>query len=200
MTALLYKDFCILKKQMVPLFLILIVWGALPNLYLNVFAMAYGVVLPYSAMAYDEQSHWNQLCPMFPYSAREIVLSKYVLGWVMLALTLTCAGAVRLCCAHLPGKNLGTFQIEMLFIALCLGLVLLSVNLPLLFRFGTVKGRLILFFVIATLCAGCGAASMLGDGLHTWSVGEALAFFAFAAICTVVSIPLSIRMYLRHMT
>ena len=199
MTALLYTDLCMLKKQTAPLFLMLAVWGATPNLYLNVFAIAYGAVIPYTAMTYDEQSHWNQLCPMFPYSARETVLSKYVLGWGMLALTFTCTGAVRLFCAHLPGKILGTFQAEPLFIALCLGLVLLSVNLPLLFRFGTVKGRLILFFVIATLGGGCGAISILGDGLHTWSVGDALAFFAFAAICTAVSIPLSIRMYLRRM-
>ena len=45
----------------------------------------YGSMIPYSAMAYDQQSRWNTFARMLPYREKDIVLSRYVLGWLCTA-------------------------------------------------------------------------------------------------------------------
>ena len=195
MNALLLKDFYTLKKQLGLLALVLLVWGAVPNRFLNVFAAVYGAMLPYTAMAYDEQSHWDRLCAMLPYRARDVVLSKYVLGWLALLVSAAATVLIRALCALVPvlGEPL---QPAALLFSLCLGCVILAVSLPLMFRFGSVKGRLVMFFAMFTLFAGVGAisgySSMESDRFSTAAV---LAALAAALVLTAVSVPLSIRFY-----
>ena len=66
MKALLLKDYYTLGKSLRSLALIVLLWSVIPMAFLNVFAMIYGSMIPYSAMAYDQQSRWNTLpgcCP-----------------------------------------------------------------------------------------------------------------------------------------
>ena len=81
MKALLLKDWYVLRKQVWSYLLIVLVWGLIPSLTLNLLAVVYGAMIPYTAMAYDERSKWDQMAAMMPYSIRDIVLSKYLLGW-----------------------------------------------------------------------------------------------------------------------
>ena len=90
MKALLLKDWYVLRKQAWAYLIIVLVWGAIPSEVLNLLAVVYGAMIPYTAMAYDERSKWDQMAAMMPYSIRDIVLSKYLLGWV-------CSVAAGLC-------------------------------------------------------------------------------------------------------
>lgn len=56
MKALLLKDYYTLGKSLRSLALIVLLWSVIPMAFLNVFAMIYGSMIPYSAMAYDQQS------------------------------------------------------------------------------------------------------------------------------------------------
>lgn len=80
MKALLLKDYYTLGKSLRSLALIVLLWSVIPMAFLNVFAMIYGSMIPYSAMAYDQQSRWNTFARMLPYREKDIVLSRYVLG------------------------------------------------------------------------------------------------------------------------
>ena len=86
MKALVQKDFYVIWKQMRIFVLVMVLLSMVNSAFNTVFLVVWCSMLPYTAMAYDERSHWNQLAAMMPYSKKDIVLSKYVLGWL-------CAGA-----------------------------------------------------------------------------------------------------------
>ena len=74
MKALLLKDWYVLRKQAWAYLIIVLVWGAIPSEVLNLLAVVYGAMIPYTAMAYDERSKWDTLAGMLPYADRERVL------------------------------------------------------------------------------------------------------------------------------
>lgn len=94
MKALLLKDWYVLRKQVWSYLLIVLVWGLIPSLTLNLLAVVYGAMIPYTAMAYDQRSRWDRFTRMLPYSDRTVVLSRYSLGWISLSIG---AVAVAIC-------------------------------------------------------------------------------------------------------
>ena len=100
MKALLLKDWYVLRKQVWSYLLIVLVWGLIPSLTLNLLAVVYGAMIPYTAMAYDQRSRWDRFTRMLPYSDRTVVLSRYSLGWISLSIG---AVAVAICQRHGKG-------------------------------------------------------------------------------------------------
>ena len=80
MKALLLKDWYVLRKQAWAYLIIVLVWGAIPSEVLNLLAVVYGAMIPYSAMAYDQRSRWDKFTRMLPYSDQAAVMSRYVLA------------------------------------------------------------------------------------------------------------------------
>ncbi|MFQ8984559.1 MAG: ABC-2 transporter permease [Evtepia sp.] len=76
MKALLYKDACVLWKQMKFMLLLVAIFCLLPNGFgLNAFFVAYaGLMLPMSLLAYDERARWDSFAAMLPYSPRAVVV------------------------------------------------------------------------------------------------------------------------------
>ena len=70
MKALLLKDWYVLRKQVWSYLLIVLVWGLIPSLTLNLLAVVYGAMIPYTAMAYDQRSRWDKFARLLPYSDR----------------------------------------------------------------------------------------------------------------------------------
>ena len=90
MRALLMKDCFVLWKQLRLYVVLMLIFTVVNGAFGNVFIVIWAAMLPYTAMAYDERSKWDQMAAMMPYSIRDIVLSKYLLGWV-------CSVAAGLC-------------------------------------------------------------------------------------------------------
>ena len=68
MKALLLKDFYVLWKQMKAFLVLILLFSALPGSYTAIFAVTSAAMLPYSCVAYEERSKWDQLAAMMPYS------------------------------------------------------------------------------------------------------------------------------------
>lgn len=90
MKGLLLKDWYTLIKQMKIMLMLMLVFACVPGYSMAAFAVVYAAMLPVTALAYDERSKWDELAAMLPYSVREIVGGKYVLGVTAVA----AAGAV----------------------------------------------------------------------------------------------------------
>ena len=89
MHALLYKDFRVMWKQMKAFLLLIAIFCLIPNQALNLsafFVVYAGLMLPMSLMSYDERAKWDTFAAMLPYASREIVLSRYLGGWLCVAL------------------------------------------------------------------------------------------------------------------
>ena len=87
MSALLLKDYYVIFRQMKIFLLLILVFSCIPGTFYSTFAVVYASMLPYTALAYDERSRWDQMAAMMPYSARDVVLSKYLFGWIAVAVS-----------------------------------------------------------------------------------------------------------------
>lgn len=193
MKALLLKDFYVIWKQM-GIFLVVVLLMSLVNSTFNcVFLMVWSSMLPYTSMAYDGQSHWDQLAAMMPYSRRDMVLSKYVLGWLCMG----AMGLISLVMQTVVGRFISGSATGggVLLMSLCMGAVSLAITLPAVLRFGVERGRMIFLVVIFGVAIGAGILLDASD-LHI-SLPlplEVLAPLA-AVAATAVSIPLSMKLY-----
>lgn len=153
MKGLLYKDFCILMRQM-RIFMFAILLLCVVNEQLVTFAILYAAMLPYSTLAYDEQSQWLRFAAMTPCRPLDIVLSKYLLGWLLMG----CTAGISLLLNAMIGR-LGTeLSAAAVISALAAGLICLAVMLPVMFRFGVERARMgvILIFVVIFSLVGSG--------------------------------------------
>lgn len=164
MKGLLLKDYYTLIKQMKIFIVMIVIFSLLPNFSLTGFAIIYAAMLPITAMAYDERSKWNQLAAMMPYSARDLVLSKYLLGCGTVGATFVLILIARLVAGAVSGQPPEGAELMSIFITANAALIIQAVNLPLMFRFGVEKGRMLLLVLVAVLVmAAMASASLLAD-------------------------------------
>lgn len=191
MKALLLKDVYVIWKQMRLFLLVVLVMCVVNTTFNSIFLIVWCSMLPYTAMAYDERSHWNQLAAMMPYSRRDVVLSKYVLGWLCMAAASILCLAARVVLGHFLENEVDT---SIVLTSLCLGVISLDITLPAVMRFGVERGRMIFMVVIFGAALGAGVAL---DSVDIPSVPlPVMALLPLAAVVlTAVSIPLSMKLY-----
>ena len=196
MKALLLKDTYVIWKQMKIFLIIILVFSAIPSGFNSAFAVIYAAMMPYTAIAYDERSKWDQMAAMMPYSPRDIVLGKYVFGWLCIAAAMVLSALFQGLLSFL-GASL---SLALLAMSALSGLCVLAITLPVMFRFGVEKGRLAMFLIIFLVCGTAGGISSI-----TISEGSGAAFafqnlillilLVAAVVLTAVSVPLSMRFY-----
>ena len=199
MKALILKDTYVIWRQMKYFLVMILIFSALPNGFNNAFAVVYASMLPYTALAYDERSKWDQMAAMMPYSTRDVVLGKYVFGWLCIGAAAVLSGLFQAVLSLVTDREVlpGTLVLSVLG-ALCI----LAITLPVMFRFGVEKGRLAMFLIIFLLCGTAGAIASItvsGDGGAFAFQGPILVVMSIAAlVLTAVSVPLSIRFYTKR--
>lgn len=151
MKGLMWKDIYTLLKQAKFILLLMVLFACLPGYSMSAFAIFYGAMLPITALAYDERSKWDELAAMMPYSVKEIVGSKYVLGLLLVGGISALSIAARIVIGIIKAAPFDAEGIISILILACLSLVLLMVDLPLMFRLGVEKGRII--YILLT-CGG----------------------------------------------
>ena len=197
MLALLLKDLYTLKAQMKDFLFILIIFALAFQAEAGAFAVFYATLLPVTSLAYDEQSKWPQLALMLPYSIKDIVLSKYLLGWFLSFVVSMLYGLVSLL---IDG---GDYFLVVIFMSLAL--CFLALTLPLVFWLGTEKGRLLLVAVLAGIFGMIGATGYISVlyGMQEVPFGSVPAFSGVCLLGTllfnVLSIFLSIFLYKRRL-
>lgn len=197
MKALFMKDCFVLWKQLRIFIFVMLIITVFNGSFGNVFIVVWAAMLPYTAMAYDERSKWDQLAAMMPYSVCDIVLSKYMLGWLCTGAAALFSLVIQLVLAAL-GYPLAAFDPAANLISLCGSLCVLSITLPLMFRFGVERGRLLMFLIIFLVCGTAGAlGSIVVDGDGSAHVPALLITVLpiVAVVLTIVSFPLSMRLY-----
>jgi hypothetical protein len=201
MKGLILKDFYVLTKQMRIFLIMIVILGLMPSINTNVFAVVYAAMLPYTALAYDERSHWDTYASMMPYTVRDLVLSKYILGWCFTAaaaLIVLAAGEVeRQFVSGISASPAATG------LALCVGTLATALTLPLMFRFSVERGRM--FFLLLVIVLACGSAGLFSGIAEDPAAAVltrrlVLILPAATILCSVLSVFLSIRLYQKRMT
>lgn len=202
MKVLILKDLYVLWKQMRVFIIILLVISISNGTFGSVFIVLWAAMLPYTAMAYDERSKWDQLAAMMPYSTRDLVLSKYVLGWLCTGAAGILAAVVQIVVrAVTVSPEAGVLNIVL--ISVCASVCVLDITLPPIFWFGVERGRMVMFLIIFLVCGGTGALGTVTGSVEQSSIQGLLGFLTLAlpvaaVALTVISVPLSLRLYQRR--
>ena len=197
MSALILKDYFVIFRQMRIFLLLVLVFSCIPGAFYSTFAVVYASMLPYTALAYDERSHWDQMAAMMPYSDRDVVLGKYAFGWIGVAIAAAATFVLQTVLAAVWSGAEGP-SVPVILLSVCVAVCILDITLPMMFRFGVEKARLAMLLIIFLVCAGAGAVSAIDQsggpdfGFQMWAPP------AVAVVMTAVSVPLSIRFYSRR--
>ena len=195
MKALLIKDIITIWKQMKLMLALILVFSVVSYNYQNVFAVVYAALIPYIALGYDERSKWNRMAAMLPYSARDIVRSKYVLGFLFCTATLILALAIRFAVSAVRSEAFDGLLLVLGFIG---AMLIMDISLPLMFRFGVEKGRVIMAFIVFLICGGTAAVVSIPQMPNTNIFLTVLSAFAVTIVLTALSVRLSSKLYLKH--
>ena len=204
MKGLLLKDTLTMFKQMKLFLVFIVVLAVLPGSNMFSFAIVYAAMLPITALAYDERSKWDSLAAMMPYSKRELVLSKYLLGYIAVLAAGILTLAMQYIVSIVRDTPVTVETLMIIFVTVCAGAVLLAIIMPLMFRFGVEKGRFIFIAIIAIavsigMLSNQKASSLLTLPDITPTVIIALVFAATVAM-NVISILISARLYRKKTT
>ena len=197
MKALILKDTYVIWRQMKYFLIFILIFSAIPNSFNNAFAVIYAAMMPYTALAYDERSKWDQLAAMMPYTVKSIVGSKYVLGLTLVLPVLALSMLSRLIVHSAPIVSEDTMS---LLITACLSLILMAIDLPFMFHFGVEKGRLIyILLTCAFVLAGVNYAGKLADMVSSFETAMVttvpLLLLAAAAVALLISYAISVQIY-----
>ena len=192
MKALVLKDFYVLWKQMRMFLLIMVLLSVVGGIFNSVFVVVWCAMLPYTAMAYDERSHWDQLAAMMPYSKRDIVLSKYVLGWLSMAAAMVLSLVFQTAASAFTHESPTLSALAMSFLG---GVIALDITLPMVLRFGVERGRWGFMVIIFGVAALGGAIAGMAEDLPSISLPVIALLPLAAVIATAISIPLSMKLY-----
>ena len=201
MKGLLLKELYSLRKILIVYPAILVIYSIIGLVTDNMGMIVAMVIvlcssLPQSSFRADEATKWDLFANTMPLSRRTIVISKYLFALLVLIATTV----IVLVPHRIIGK--GSFEeVRLLFfIDLVIGTLIISVNTPVLIKFGTqtsrfiIMGILLVFMILVVGAVGVGVF----DNLESVSPATLIAGgIALIAVMVSVSIALSVKFYER---
>lgn len=207
MKGLLLKDGYQTVSQMKTMYLtvvvVLVVWMfstsdsyAFPISYAAIFLG----VLPVNLLGYDQNSGWVEYSLTLPVSKKVLVAEKYLVGLLCAAASVVIGGLFVVVLSLRKGAALdGT---ALFFVGNGVNTILLmnGISLPLMYRFGAEKARMIYILTFAgfgALIAGGGALvdEFQTNGRFQASIGLGAALFVVVLVLYVLSWRLSVAWY-----
>lgn len=192
MKGLLRKDIYMTAKYyrsillVVAVFLLLTIFGD-GSLFFLTYPVVLSGMLPMTLLSYDTHFRWEQYSGTLPYTRAQLVSAKYLVGLIFSGgVLLVCLGVLALRQILGDGFDWETF-LGAGVICFGLGVVAPTLLLPLAFKFGPEKGRLLFYIFIGALCGisfGFGETGFLsglsidnGAVVALAAVGAALALY-----------------------
>lgn len=203
MIGLILKDLFTLTRQALMYIVFIAVFSLMPGYNMASFAVMMACMMPMTALAYDERSHWDRLAASMPYTTAQLVLSKYLMGLILMLCSVA-LGLIALPLQRLVNPDVSLQELMSVSLgALGAGMLIQGVLLPVMFRFGTEKARLFMLVLMGAVFAGIAALGQAQDALRGFMEGMnggavAALLACLAAAVYLVSMPLSIRAYRRR--
>ena len=158
MKGLLIKDFYTCRKTIWVYLLMIGVFAVASSANGVIFALFYAIMIPINLIAIDERDHFDNLLPTMPVGGAALVLDKYIASWMMVALALV----VYFVRCLFPGAQV---DLAIVFVSVSIVLISQSISLPLIFRFGVERGRMIYMISIIAQAALLGALGAVWEEL-----------------------------------
>lgn len=196
MTGLILKDFFVARKNIQYYFGFLVIYGLLsmagvfPYSVMAGMVALTGMMLPMASFSYDDIAKWEKFAVASPAGRRGVVQGKYsfaLLGTFAAAVLV----AVLLTAAALLGKIDVEFWWEPLVVVgvcSCMTLLLDSIMLPFLLKYGAEKARIISLLIFASVFGGMALLAYLVEGGFTFPTIPAQVLVLLPALLVVVTV------------
>lgn len=165
MKGLLLKDWYQVRSSMKTMYLavavVLVIWmfGSSSS---YVFPVSYTAIflgiLPVNLLTYDQSAGWVEYGQTLPVSKKTLVAEKYLVGLLCAAAAVVVGGIFVAALILGKGKAVDGSALFLMEGSVCIILLVNGISLPLLYRFGAEKARMIYFLTFA------GFGAMLGGG------------------------------------
>lgn len=151
MTGVMVADILTIKKTikfylLVSIFYIAIGIYSGGGLSMISFITFFGIMLVLSTFSYNDLCHWDKFINSAPVKRIDVVAAKYVLAFVCIGVSVVIGTAVITVEDLTAGKNMTEDIIGMGIIG-AVGIVYCALMLPVLFKFGAEKARIILIVI-----------------------------------------------------
>lgn len=206
MKGLLRKDWYIFLKygKMFAVFIVLyaFVAGFSKNaLFYASFSVVMGALQVKMIMAYEEQDKWDCLAVCLPLKPEQLVREKYLASLVSTGAVAFLVGASICCAKQISAVGNDFFSpVPAFLMLLFMGSLISAVELPILFRFGVNRGRILLTLVVmlvtgilASTMAGLREITEAGGALFGSVSVPAAALIAGAVAVAVIGLAISMR-------
>lgn len=200
MIGLILKDLLNLKKQ-AKIYLILVIFYFVfgitnknPSMFSTMMTLV-AVMIPITAMSYDERNKWDRYALTMPISRGNIVVSRYLLGVIFLIAALALSTPINMIFSKI---NI-TENILINLASLSAGITIMSVIFPLLIKFGVEKGRILMMLVLFVPIAIVMMVSKIGISMPDEETIELLIYLSpiIAVVIFLISMYISLLIYKR---
>ena len=197
MGGLLLKDLYQIIRYCKVFLLIAVLFTALAvtnreNIFFVLFLGIIGGMLPMNLLAYDENDKWDIYANTLPYSRAQMVSVKYLIGLILSASLIIFASIFMWAMTDIRG-----IIFDVMLLLLTLNLLVTALVLPLTFKFGVAKGRILYYVLLGVGCAVSVAVNKITQSMYiAFSVDLSLVNIVIAVIAFyILSWLLSVRFY-----
>ncbi len=205
MTGLILKDFFTLKKTLINMVVVILlfngIYTAAGNSHFSDFFISVMVVsILISTMSYDEYYHWDRYAAILPVSRRQIVGAKYITAFLLFAAGSLLSLALTVGITFFQGRRYSLEDLVIFAWSILVGMIGAAVVLPCYYRFGVQKSRFLMlaFYGIPSVLLVLGLRFIPGftekaSRLEVTPEGFLLGGILLTAVALVVSFLTSVR-------
>ena len=200
MKGLLLKDFYTLLKQLKFYLIIIVILSVIPSMNMTSMGIVYAAMLPIAVIAFDERSKWDHLAVMMPYTRNELVLSKFLIAYIAVAVTCLISLGIQLIIGAVTGLALTMEQMLTVVLTAFACLILLAIYLPFVFWLGVERGRIVFLVLMAAAFIGLMSLDSIKAMMDYSTITSATLLLGGAAaviVTNVVAVAISNRVYQR---
>lgn len=155
MSGLLVKEYYILRRYMKQYVILFIFFGVLSvyqdsAVYFQAMVTMSMCMLVFTGMSYDATAGWDKFVMTMPVSRKDVVRSKYIscVTYAVGAVVLGTLFSIVIGAIHPMGDSDPILTVIMAATLLCLTFVIYSILIPLIYKLGVEKARILMVAVI----------------------------------------------------
>ena len=194
MSGLLVKEYYTLRSYIKQYILLFIFFGALSVymdsvIYFQAMVTMSMCMLVFTGMSYDSTAGWDKYVMTMPVSRKDVVRSKYIICVIYAATAIVVSGIFSIIINRIyPMEDVGLMLMTIMAMTLlCLIFIIYSILLPMIFKLGVEKTRILMIAVIMIpVFAILGTAEYMPESVLDFIEQHAAIFGAAGVIMSVL--------------
>lgn len=201
MLGLIKKDLLLMKtnaKSLLVIFIIYLLMAINGNFDIVVMLPLFMMVLLISTFGYDEYNNWDAYVNALPLERKNIILSKYLTSAILLVCSSIISCIIAYVLTFFYEKSDISHSLSYIGGCLCGMLITISLMYPLIFKYGSQKGRIAGFVLIAGSGFILGLLSKIkvfSTVVNSFGTYFLIAFIVLTILMLIGSYIISVKIY-----